>query len=79
VSDLPMASEAAFGLLGISAALAFLPAIPERWTAGTVRALVGFSAVGIALSLPGMLQTQLVYSVLAVAAVAVAIWRKRDS
>ena len=79
VSDLPMASEAAFGLLGVSAALAVLPAIPERWTAGSVRVLVGLSAVGIALSLPGMLQTQLVYSVLAVAAVAVAIWRKRDS
>ncbi len=79
VSDLPMASEAAFGLLGISAALAVLPAIPERWTAGMIRVLVGLSAVGIAVSLPGMLQTQLIYSVLAVAAVAVAIWRKRDS
>lgn len=79
VSDLPMASEAAFGLLGVSAALAVLPAIPERWTAGAVRVLVALSAVGIAWSLPGMLQTQLVYSVLAVAAVAVAIWRKRDS
>jgi hypothetical protein len=79
VSDLPMASEAAFGLLGISAALAVLPAIPERWTAGMMRILVGLSVVGIALSLPAMLQTQLVYSVLAVAAVAVAIWRKRDS
>ena len=79
VSDLPMASEAAFGLLGVSAAVALLPAIPERWTAGTIRVLVALSAVGIAWSLPGMLQTQLVYSVLAVAAVAVAIWRKRDS
>lgn len=79
VSDLPMAREAAFGLLGVSAALALLPVIPERLTAGTVRGLVGLSAVGIAWSLPGMLQTQLVYSLLAVAAVAVAVWRKRDS
>lgn len=79
VSDLPMASEAAFGLLGISAALAVLPAIPERLTAGAVRVLVGLSAVAVARSLPAMLQTQLVYSLLAVAAVGVAVWRRRDS
>jgi len=79
VSDLPMASEAAFGLLGISAVLAVLPAIPERMTPVTVRVLVGLSAVAVAWSLPGMLQTQLVYSLLAVAAVGVAVWRKRDS
>jgi len=34
--------------------------------------------VGIAWSLPAMLQTQLVYSLLAVAAVGVAVWRRRE-
>ncbi len=78
VSDLPMGSRGAYFLLAVSAALALLPMVPERWVAPAGKVLIGLAVVGIAWSLPAMLQTQLVYSLLAVVAVAVAVWRRRE-
>ncbi len=78
VTGLPDARPGALGLLWVALGLGMLGGVPERHRSKVTRVLFAFAAVGIIWTLPAMLQTQLVYSLLALGGVGVALWRKTE-
>lgn len=79
VTGLPAARVGALGLLWVALALGLLGMVPDRHRFWVTRVLYVFAGVGIISTLPAMLETQLVYSLLAVGGLGLALWRRVEA
>lgn len=74
---MPNAVAGAFTLLVAAALLSLVPYAPARGKEPAATALALTALIAMAATLPAMLQTQVVYSLLAVAAAGAGVWRLR--